>query len=83
MFTTRDLNSAKDNVDYNDIVQANIAAAKQIVDSWRASGITGVPSSLHGQWYTGDAGHATIDQAHVGFVESVGQITVAGQCTAG
>lgn len=82
MFTTRDLDSAKNNVDYNDIVQANIAAAKQIVDSWHDSGITGVPGSLHGQWYAGDAGHGTIDQAHVGFVDSVGQITVTGQCTA-
>lgn len=82
MFTTRDLDSAKNNVDYNDIVQANIAAAKQIVNSWHDSGITGVPGSLHGQWYAGDAGHGTIDQAHVGFVDSVGQITVTGQCTA-
>lgn len=42
------------------------------------------PWPLHGEWEAGDGGHRTLDRAHIGFVDGVGDIRVTGACvTAG
>ncbi|GAA2179162.1 hypothetical protein GCM10009785_04750 [Brooklawnia cerclae] len=81
MFTTRDLDTATDNVDFLEITQANEQVAEQIVDAWTASGlVAGVADKMHGEWYTGGGDRGTIDLAHVGFTDGVGDIRVTGRC---
>lgn len=83
-FTTRDPATATDNNDFLSITQANEKVARQIVDAWATGGIVAAPWPLHGEWEAGDGGHRTLDRAHIGFVDGVGDIRVTGACvTAG
>lgn len=80
-FTTRDLATATDNVDFLLITQDNEEAAERIVQAWEADGGLGTPEPMKGEWYQGDLGEV-VDVAHVGFVEGVGDIRVTTFCGA-
>lgn len=80
-FTTRDLASASDNLDFLSITQANEEVAARIADAWSRDGL-GTPEPLHGEWWQGPApdGRTTVETAHVGFEEGVGVVQVDSVC---
>ncbi|OLT46152.1 hypothetical protein [Cellulosimicrobium sp. CUA-896] len=81
-FTTRDLATATDNLDFLSITQANEDVAERIVQAWSRHGL-GTPEPLHGEWWQGPTpdGRTTVEIAHVGFEEGVGAVRVDAVCT--
>lgn len=81
-FTTRDLATAVDNVDFLSITQDNEDVAERIVQAWSRNEL-GTPEPLHGEWWQGPTpdGQTTVEIAHVGFEEGVGDVRVDAVCT--
>ncbi len=79
-FSTRDLDTAADNVDFLEITQANEAVARQIADTWVADGLMGNPDVMKGNFYFGDRGRGTLASAKIDFDQGNGNIDVAGRC---
>jgi hypothetical protein len=80
-FTTRDLATAVDGVDFLSITQDNEDVAARIVQAWSRDGL-GTPEPLHGEWWQGPTpdGRTTVEIAHVGFEEGVGVVQVDAAC---
>ncbi|MFC8923058.1 hypothetical protein [Cellulosimicrobium sp. NPDC057127] len=80
-FTTRDLATAVDNVDFLSITQDNEDVAERIVQAWSRDGL-GTPEPLDGEWWQGPTpdGRTTVEIAHVGFEEGVGAVQVDAAC---
>ncbi|WP_069386515.1 hypothetical protein [Cellulosimicrobium cellulans] len=80
-FTTRDLATATDNLDFLSITQANEDVAERIVQAWSQDGL-GTPEPLHGEWWQSPTpdGRTTVEIAHVGFEEGVGVVQVDAAC---
>lgn len=79
-FSTRDLDTATDNVDFLEITQANEVVAQQIADAWIADGLMGNYDKMKGNLYFGDHGRGTIASAQIDFIEGNGHIDVVGEC---
>ncbi|GAB2474736.1 hypothetical protein [Xylanimonas ulmi] len=78
-FTTRDLATASDNVDFLLITQANEDVAEAIVRAWNGGGVDGVDVMRGEYWLTPEA-TSTVASAHVGFDQGVGEVRVTTAC---
>lgn len=92
-FSARDLATARDAGEFLSSTRLNEEIANRIVVGWQDSGLLSEAEPLHGEWYQASgprAGGATerssdgwFGEAHVGFVEGVGEIRVSTVCQVG
>ena len=78
-YTTRDLATASDDVDFLHITQANEKVAARIAAAWTA-GRAQPGDTLHGEYWVQPAAPTTVDQAHLGFDQGVGTLRVTTRC---
>ena len=81
LFTTRDLETAKDNLDFLEITQANEAAAKTIVGAWVHGPIAYENTEvIHAEYWPHASLWPGLHQVRVGFDQGNGQISVVTDC---
>lgn len=81
-FSTRDLATATDNVDFLLITQDNEKVAARIVDAW-TDGDEERADVMKGEYWLVPVGTTTVEEAHVGFDQGVGEVRVTSRCSAG
>lgn len=81
-YSTRDLASATDDVDFLLITQDNEKVAARIVDAW-TGGHEEAADVMKGEYWLVPAGTTTVEEAHVGFDQGVGEVRVTSRCAVG
>ena len=92
-FSARDLATARDAGEFLYFTRLNEEIANRIVVGWQDSGLLSEAEPLHGEWYQASGPRAVgatecssdgwFGEAHVGFVEGVGEIRVSTVCQVG
>ena len=81
LFATRDLETAKDNLDFLEITQANEAAAAAIVETWVNGPIAYENTEvIHAEYYPHASLWPGLQQVRVGFDQGNGRITILTDC---
>lgn len=62
------------------VSRANEQVAARIVDAWLGGGLLSGAEPLHGEWHFAMPTDSPLDTAHIGFADSVGEVSVVSRC---
>lgn len=79
-FTTRLLADVHGADEMYALEHANEKVAAQIADAWSASGMAGDAEMIHREWWFGGKPSTSIETAHLGFTNGIGELRISSYC---